>query len=72
MSDDKLVHTKIRETFERAFWESLVDDLSATPPSYTRVLSVLLEISNGIQVRFSWHSFCSHHSLPLLSIPCLS
>ena len=50
MSDDKLVHTKIRETFERAFWESLVDDLSATPPSYNRVLSVLNEISNGVQV----------------------
>jgi len=49
MSDDKLVHTKIRETFERAFWESLVEDLSTLPPTYARVLSVLSEIKTGIQ-----------------------
>lgn len=50
MSDEKLVHTKIRETFERAFWESLVEDLSCTPPSFSRVLNVLFEIKTGIQV----------------------
>mmetsp|Transcript_6055 Transcript_6055/g.14576 ORF Transcript_6055/g.14576 Transcript_6055/m.14576 type:complete len:1063 (-) Transcript_6055:927-4115(-) len=49
MSDDKLVHTKIRETFERAFWESLVEDLSTAPPTYARVLSVLTEIKTGIE-----------------------
>lgn len=49
MSEDKLVHTKIRETFERAFWESLVEDLSADPPSYSRVLSVMTEIKTGIE-----------------------
>mmetsp|Transcript_23312 Transcript_23312/g.58437 ORF Transcript_23312/g.58437 Transcript_23312/m.58437 type:complete len:1029 (+) Transcript_23312:225-3311(+) len=49
MSDDKLVHTKIRETFERAFWESLVEDLSSVPPTYSRVLSVLTEIKTGIE-----------------------
>lgn len=49
MSDDKLVHTKIRETFERAFWESLVEDLASSPPTYARVLSVLTEIRTGIE-----------------------
>ena len=50
MSDDKLVRTKIRETFERAFWNSLLDDMCAIPCSYTRVLRVLDEICSGIQV----------------------
>lgn len=49
MSDDRLVHTKIRETFERAFWDSLVEDLSALPPMYGRVLNVLTEIKTGIE-----------------------
>ena len=51
MSDDKLVHTKIRETFERAFWSSLLDDMCAIPCSYSRVLSVLREIREGVQVQ---------------------
>ena len=49
MPEDKLVHIRIRETFERAFWESLVDDMSATPPVHNRVLSVLNEISTEVQ-----------------------
>lgn len=56
MSEDKLVHTKIRETFERAFWESLVDDLSCDPPSYARVLSVLTEIKVGIETLGAGHA----------------
>ena len=56
MSEDKLVHTKIRETFERAFWESLVDDLSCDPPSYARVLSVLTEIKTGIETLGAGHA----------------
>lgn len=52
MSDEKLVHTKIRETFERAFWDSLVEDLTCDPPSFAPVLNVLAEIKCGIAVRF--------------------
>ena len=50
VSDEKLVHTKIRETFERAFWNSLADDLCAIPCSYSRVISVLDEVRKGVQV----------------------
>lgn len=50
VSGDKLVHTKIRETFERAFWDSLIEDLTCTPPSFAPVLNVLSEIKTGIEV----------------------
>jgi hypothetical protein len=43
------VHTKIRDVFERAFWDSLVEDLTCTPPSYTPILNVLHEIRTGIE-----------------------
>lgn len=56
MTDDKLVHTKIRETFEKAFWESLADDLSTSPPSYGRVLTVLTQIRTGIESMASGHA----------------
>lgn len=49
-SDEKLVHTKIRETFERAFWESLVEELSLDPPHFDSVLKVLEEIRVSIEV----------------------
>jgi hypothetical protein len=68
MSDDKLVHTKIRKALEGAFWLSLADDLSAPTPSYTRVLSVLIEISNGVQVIFILTPPCQIHSSPVLFI----
>ena len=42
VSDDGLVHT-------RDFWGSLEKDLSANPPSFTRVLVVLAEIRKGIE-----------------------
>ena len=48
-SDEKLMHTKIRETFERAFWESLVEELTCEPPSFSSVLNVLSEIRTGIE-----------------------
>lgn len=50
MSEDKLVHTEIRATFEKSFWDSLKEDLSGEVPRYGRVLSVLTEITNGIEV----------------------
>jgi T-complex protein 11 len=56
MSEDKLVHTKIRETFERAFWESLEEDISSSPPSYRPVLSVLAEIKSGIETLCAGHA----------------
>ena len=42
----ELHHT--RDMFQRAFWESLVDDLQLATPCYSRVLHVLGEIRNGV------------------------
>jgi len=39
---------RVRESFHRAFWESLADDLRMSPPCYVRVLRVLTEVRNGI------------------------
>lgn len=57
ISDEKLVHTKIRETFERAFWNSLIEDLTCVPPSFAPVLNVLNEIKAGLEV----NSFLRSH-----------
>ena len=38
----------IRESFHRAFWNSLVDDLRLATPSYARLLRLLGEIRDGI------------------------
>lgn len=56
MSQEKLVHTKIRETFERAFWESLSEDVNSDPPRYARVLSVLVEIRTGVETVACGHA----------------
>ena len=42
------VFHRIRESFHRAFWESLVDDLKLTTPCYVRVMRVLGEVRDGI------------------------
>jgi hypothetical protein len=44
------VFRRIRESFHKAFWDSLADDLKLTPPQacYVRVLRVLREIRDGI------------------------
>jgi hypothetical protein len=42
------VFRRIRESFHKAFWESLVDDLKLERPCYVRVLRVLKEICDGI------------------------
>ena len=39
---------RIRESFHRAFWDSLVDDLKLDAPCYVRVLRVLSEIRDGV------------------------
>lgn len=41
------IFQRIKETFHQAFWDSLVDDLKLSRPSYTRVLRVLKEICDG-------------------------
>lgn len=46
--NDRMVRTKIRETFETVFWESLVEDIDNEVPSYVRVMSVLEEIRTSI------------------------
>jgi hypothetical protein len=45
---DSPVFHRIRESFHRAFWDSLVDDLQLPTPCYTRVLRVLSEVRDGI------------------------
>lgn len=42
------VFHRIRESFHRAFWDSLEDDLKLDSPCYVRVLRVLSEIREGI------------------------
>jgi len=42
------VFNRIRESFHRAFWDSLVDDLKLDTPCYARVLRVLAEVRDGI------------------------
>lgn len=39
---------RIRQSFEQAFWDSLVDDLTATPPCYFRVLRLMREFRDGL------------------------
>jgi hypothetical protein len=39
---------QISESFETAFWDSLIDELKLSTPCYTRILSVLKEIRDNI------------------------
>ena len=39
---------RVRDSFHRAFWDSLVVDLEMSPPCYVRVLRVLIEVRDGI------------------------
>jgi hypothetical protein len=54
LNDDGMCETDytafrvIRETFHRAFWESLVSDLLLEDPCYFRVIRVLNEVSTGM------------------------
>mmetsp|Transcript_4190 Transcript_4190/g.11969 ORF Transcript_4190/g.11969 Transcript_4190/m.11969 type:complete len:567 (-) Transcript_4190:25-1725(-) len=45
---DNPVLARIRESFHRAFWDSLVDDLRLATPCYARVIRVLGEIRDGL------------------------
>ena len=42
------VMRRIRESFHRAFWNSLQDDLRTDPPSYKRMLRVIAELRGGL------------------------
>ena len=42
------VFHRIRESFHRAFWDSLVDDLKLATPCYVRVMRVLGEVRDGV------------------------
>lgn len=46
--EENLVHTKLCRVFEGTFWNSIVQDLTSTPPSIGSVLGVLSEIRKGI------------------------
>ena len=45
---DMIVFRRMRETFHKAFWESLTDDLKLMVPCYVRVLRVLKEVQEGV------------------------
>jgi hypothetical protein len=45
---ENLTLSSIREVFQQAFWDSLVDDLRLATPCYVRVLRVLAEVRDGI------------------------
>ena len=46
------VFNRIRDSFHRAFWDSLVDDLKLETPCYARVLRVLAEVCLSIFLFF--------------------
>ena len=46
---ESCVFRRIRESFHRAFWDSLADDLRLDEPCYTRVLRVLSEVRDGLR-----------------------
>jgi hypothetical protein len=45
---DNPTFRRIRESFHKAFWDSLADDFKLSPPCYVRALRVLREIRDGI------------------------
>ena len=47
-SAESPVMHRIRQSFHRAFWDSLADDLRLARPCYTRVLRVLREVRDGV------------------------
>ena len=66
-SIDNPMFYHIRDSIQRAFWDSHVDDLQLAIPCYARVLRVLAEIRDGIADL--WGSNELHlHVAPL--VPC--
>ena len=48
-TDERHAKAVLRKVFERAFWNSLMDDLCAQPrPLYSRVIKVLEEMRDGV------------------------
>lgn len=66
-SDEKLVHTKIAEAYENAYWDSMVDDLTDEPPSFSPVLNVLATIRTGIE-ELSQHQPEAHQIRDIIDI----
>jgi hypothetical protein len=48
-NNDNPVFQRIRDSFHKAFWESLIDDLKLATPCYVRVMRVLSEIRDGVK-----------------------
>ena len=42
------VARRVRESFHKSFWESLIVDLELSPPCYVRLLRVLIEVRDGL------------------------
>lgn len=55
-SEKDLVHTRVAEVFDTAFWEDLVQDFLDEGSSYRRVLSVLTEVKTGIEALAAGYS----------------
>ena len=71
MSDERLVHSKVRCILERAFWDSLRAELDAMPCSYGCVLRVLDTISREIQVRAVYSNVCKYEQTLSNLIECV-
>jgi hypothetical protein len=60
-SEDRLVHTRIRETFDKAYWESLVQSVSNM--EFANVVRVLEKIVQGVE--------CLEVPSPLTPVPLI-
>ncbi|KAK4809064.1 hypothetical protein QYF61_004000 [Mycteria americana] len=47
----KSLENRVKETLHKAFWDSLEEQLSASPPDYTRAIQLLQEIKEHNQLR---------------------
>nr|XP_032648480.1 T-complex protein 11 X-linked protein 1-like isoform X2 [Chelonoidis abingdonii] len=51
------LESRVKETLHKAFWDSLKEQLSASPPVYTHVIQLLQEIKETIlSLLLPWHS----------------
>jgi hypothetical protein len=62
------VSRRIRETFHRAFWDRLADDLRLLPPCYVRILRVLEEVRTGLLELAAAESPAIAEALDMVSI----
>ncbi|KFQ60332.1 T-complex protein 11, partial [Pelecanus crispus] len=53
----KSLEKGVKETLHKAFWDSLEEQLSASPPDYTRAIQLLQEIKEALlSVLLPWHN----------------